>query len=206
MVNPFRSNTLLKTFPLGAPICLGETKLEPQRLLDTSHVNTWNKEKRSAREFSCTMIFMRKTLMWSLGPCLLAMACVCGQAQDNSEAAKVRALENKLMDAYKQRQVEVFATLLDDDFVITFEDGSTYSKTGYLSYTASGSLRVELSEMSDVKIRLHGNTAIVTGAYHERGDFKGEPFDDHDRFTDVWMKEEGKWRLVASHYGIPLKR
>jgi len=149
---------------------------------------------------------MRKILLWALGLCLVTVPCIFPQAQEESEAAKIRALETKLMDAYKQRQVEVFATLLDDDFVITFEDGSTYSKTGYLSYTASGSLRVEVSEMSDVKIRLHGNTAIITGAYHERGDFKGEPFDDHDRFTDVWMKEEGKWRLVASHYGIPIKR
>jgi ketosteroid isomerase-like protein len=152
------------------------------------------------------MIFMRKTLMWSLGPCLLVMACVYGRAQDGSEAANIRALENKLMDAYKQRQVEVFAALLDDDFVATFEDGSIYGKTGYLSYAASPSLRVEVSEMSETKVRLHGNTAIITGAYHERGDFKGEPFDDHDRFTDIWMKEEGKWRLVASHYGIPIKR
>lgn len=149
---------------------------------------------------------MRRTLLWALGICLVTAPCIFPEAQEESEAAKIRALETKLMDAYKQRQVEVFATLLDDDFVATFEDGSTYGKTGYLSYTASTSLRVEVSEMSDTKVRLHGNTAIITGAYHERGDFKGEAFDNHDRFTDVWMKEEGKWRLVASHYGIPLKR
>lgn len=149
---------------------------------------------------------MRKTLLWTLGLCLVAVPCIVPQAQEESEAAKIRALEIKLMDAYRQRQVEIFATLLDDDFVATFEDGSTYGKTGYLSYAASTSLRVEVSEMSDTKFRLHGNTAIIIGTYHERGSFKGEAFDNHDRFTDVWMKEEGKWRLVASHYGIPLKQ
>lgn len=148
---------------------------------------------------------MRKTLFWVLLLGMVAMPALRQQAQE-SEAAKIQALELKLMNAYKQRQLEDFAPLLDDDFVITFEDGSTYGKTGYLSYTASPSLRVEVSEMSDMRVRMHGNTAIITGAYHERGDFKGEPFDDHDRFTDVWMKKEGKWRLVASHYGVPVKR
>ena len=128
------------------------------------------------------------------------------QEAQESEGAKIQALELKLMNAYKQRHLEDFAPLLDDDFVITFEDGSTYGKTGYLSYTASPSLRVDVSEMSDMKVRVHGNTAIITGAYHEKGEFKGAPFDDHDRFTDVWMKTEGKWRLVASHYGVPVKR
>ncbi|HLZ41136.1 MAG TPA: nuclear transport factor 2 family protein [Candidatus Sulfotelmatobacter sp.] len=143
--------------------------------------------------------------MARLGPCLLVMACIYGQAQDNSESAKILASEAKVLDAYKQRQVEPFASLLDDDFVITFEDGSTYSKTGYLSFTATSSLEVDVSEISDTKVRLHGNTAVVTGWYHERGKDAGKPFEFHDRFTDIWMKKDGKWRMVAAHYGVPVK-
>jgi hypothetical protein len=30
-------------------------------------------------------------------------------------------------------------------------------------------------------------------------------YDYHDRFTDVWMKKSGKWRLVAAHYSVPTK-
>jgi ketosteroid isomerase-like protein len=149
---------------------------------------------------------MQKILLSGLGLCLLLLPCVRLQAQEDSEATKIRALEAKVLDAYKERQVDAFAALLDDDFVITFEDGSTYSKTGYLSYTANSSLQVELSEMSDTKVRLHGNTAVITGSYHERGKDGGQAFDYHDRFTDVWMKKDGRWRLVASHFAIPLKR
>jgi len=43
------------------------------------------------------------------------------QAQQSSEAAGIRALELKMLDCYKQRQVEVFAAVLDEDFVISFE-------------------------------------------------------------------------------------
>ena len=126
-------------------------------------------------------------------------------AQDESEMAKVRALEVKVMDAYKHREIDELASLLDDDFVITFEDGSIYSKTGYISFSATPSVKIEIAEMTGLKIRMHGDTAILTGAYHERGESKGRSYDYHDRFTDVWMKKGISWRLIASHYGMPTK-
>jgi ketosteroid isomerase-like protein len=62
---------------------------------------------------------------------------------------------------------------------------------------------VVISEMSDLKVRMHGNTAVVTGAYHEQGLSNGKPYEYHDRFTDVWMSINGKWQVIASHYGVP---
>jgi hypothetical protein len=147
---------------------------------------------------------MRNALLPALLSVLL-IGMVQSAAQEESDAAKVQALEVRLMESYKQRQIDLLASLLDDDFVITFEDGNTYGKTGYISYSATPSVEVEVAEMSDVKIRMHRNTAILTGAYHERGKNKGAPYDYRDRFTDVWMKSGGKWRLVASHYGVPTK-
>lgn len=147
---------------------------------------------------------MRNALLPALLSVLL-IGMVQSAAQEESDAAKVQALEVRLMESYKQRQIDLLASLLDDDFVITFEDGNTYGKTGYISYSATPSVEVDVAEMSDVKIRMHRNTAILTGAYHERGKNKGAPYDYRDRFTDVWMKSGGKWRLVASHYGVPTK-
>jgi ketosteroid isomerase-like protein len=137
--------------------------------------------------------------------CLLAVAAIPAAAQEESDAATVRALELQLAEAYKLRHIDLLASLLAEDFVITFEDGSVYSKTGYISYSATPSVRLDLAETSDVKVRLHGNTAVLTGAYHERGTSNGKPYEYHDRFTDVWMKSGGKWQLIASHYGVPVK-
>jgi ketosteroid isomerase-like protein len=148
---------------------------------------------------------MRKLVLSALLACFLALSGVTG-AQEESEAAKVRALEIQLTDSYKQRQIEQLASLLDEDFLITFEDGSTLSKTGYVSFMASPSDHVEVAEMTDMKIRVRGTTAIVIGAYHEKGDTKGQAYDYHDRFTDIWIKKSGRWRLVASHYAVPVKQ
>jgi len=136
--------------------------------------------------------------------CLAVAATVSARAQESGESA-IRALELKMLDCYKLRQVEVFAAVLDEDFVITFEDGSTYSKTGYLSYSASSSTQVELAEIGEMKVRMHGGTAVVTGVYHEKGVDAQKQYDYRDRFTDIWMKKSGKWRLVAAHYSVPKK-
>jgi ketosteroid isomerase-like protein len=137
--------------------------------------------------------------------CLAAALPVSLAAQEKSDAANIRAMELKWTESYKQRQVEMLASLLAEDFVITVEDGNTYSKTGYISHSAEPSVHVEVAEMSDLKVRMHGNTAVVTGAYHERGKSDGKPYEYHDRLTDVWMKVGAKWQVVASHYSVPVK-
>lgn len=114
-------------------------------------------------------------------------------------------LEEEWNDAYKRSDIVAFNTLLADDFIITVEDGGTYSKAGYIAHLGSPTEGVEVSEMSDVKVRLHPNVAIVTGTYQEVGTSKRKPYEYHDRFTDVWMHGEAGWKLIASHYGIPAK-
>jgi ketosteroid isomerase-like protein len=146
---------------------------------------------------------MRAQIFFVVALCLLGCFVVRGPAQEKSDEAAIRALESKWTDAYKQRQVGTVASLLADDYIITLEDGTTYGKVGFISYNM-GHLRVDVAEMLDLKIRMHENVAVVTGAYHERGESAGKPYDYNDRMTDVWMKmKDGKWQLIASHYSLP---
>jgi len=127
-------------------------------------------------------------------------------AQDNSDTAgTIRKLEEKWTASYKNRQIDILSSLLAEDFVITVEDGNTYSKSGYISHSADSSVQVEVAEILDLKVRMHGNTAVVTGAYHEKGKSNGKPYEYHDRLTDVWMKVGAKWQVISSHYSVPVK-
>jgi len=153
----------------------------------------------------CNIETMRIPFALALMPCLAAGLAIPLAAQEKSDAANIRGLELRWTESYKQRQVQMLSSLLSEDFVITVEDGNTYSKMGYISHTAEPSVHVEVAEMSDLKVRMHGNTAVVTGAYHERGQSDGKPYEYHDRLTDVWMKVGGKWQVVASHYSVPVK-
>jgi ketosteroid isomerase-like protein len=126
-------------------------------------------------------------------------------AQGSDPAAKILALENKWNVAYKERDVAAMNSLLADGFIITVEDGNTYSKSGYIAHAGDASTKVEISELLDMKVRLHGNTAIVTGQYHEVGTEKGKRYEYHDRLTDTWMLLDGRWQVIASHYSVPIK-
>jgi len=129
----------------------------------------------------------------------MALYAISIPAQESPETATVRSLELKWADSYKRRDVGILNSLLADEFVITIEDGSTYGKLGYISHSADSATHVDVAEFPDLKVRLHGGIAVVTGAYHETGQFNGKPYEYHDRFTDVWAKSGGKWQVLASH-------
>ena len=148
---------------------------------------------------------MRLCLCFLLATSMLAGIAVPAVAEDNSDEAKVRALEKKWTDSYKHRKIDLLSSLLADDFVITVEDGSTFSKPGYITHSANPSVHVDIAELSDLKVHLHGNAAVVTGAYHDKGMEGGKPYEYHDRLTDVWMKNDGTWQVISSHYSIPAK-
>ncbi len=145
----------------------------------------------------------------SVAALMVGICLVLGTAQrsvaQEDDAAKVRALEMKWTDSYRQHKIDILASLLAEDFVITVEDGTTFSKTGYITHSADSSVQVMVAELSDLKVHLHGNAAVVTGSYHEKGISNGKPYEYHDRLTDVWMKKEGNWQVIASHYAVPMK-
>jgi ketosteroid isomerase-like protein len=135
--------------------------------------------------------------------CCLALPSIPQQA--SPEVAKILALEKKWTDAYKLRNIAIMTSMLAEDFVITVEDGSVFGKVGYMSHTADTSTQVDLAEESDLRVIVHGNVAVVVGAYHETGTSKGKRYEYRDRLTDVWMKNNGEWQLFASQYSVPLK-
>ncbi len=138
--------------------------------------------------------------------CVLLGMPVSFLAQTTSpEVAKVLALEQKWTDAYKQHDLKSLTSMLAEDVAITVEDGRVFGRVGYIAHTADSSVQVELAEESDLRVRLHGNIAVVTGAYHEVGTSKGVRYEYHDRLTDVWMKVDGQWQLIASQYSVPVK-
>jgi ketosteroid isomerase-like protein len=147
---------------------------------------------------------LNRVLMVSLfAATCLAMLSFAEQKPDPS--SKITALENSWCDAYKHRDVAAMSSLLAEDFIITVEDGNTYGKAGYIAHSGDANTQVEVSEMIELKVRVRGNVAIVTGAYHEKGKTKGKPYEYRDRLTDTWINSDGRWLVLASHYSIPVK-
>src|SRR6266403_3098337 len=80
----------------------------------------------------------------------------------DTASSKILALEDKWNAAYKRGDVATMEALLSADFIITLEDGTTFSKAGYIAHNGDGTVHVETTEMSGLNVRMHGNTAVVT--------------------------------------------
>ncbi|HZS26660.1 MAG TPA: nuclear transport factor 2 family protein [Candidatus Angelobacter sp.] len=136
--------------------------------------------------------------------CFLSIPCL--PLQSSPEVTKILALEQRWTDAYRIRNIQTMTSMLNDDFVITVEDGSVYGKVGYMSHTMDTSTQVELAEESNLKVHMHGNVAVVTGGYHEKGSSAGKSYEYRDRLTDIWMKNGNEWQLIAAQYSVPLAK
>ena len=129
--------------------------------------------------------------------CVLMVAYACltlpAAGQDKT---RIIALENSW------NQAELHNDAHADDFVMTVADGYTMTKGQMLASVRDTSYRPDVLQSDDMKVRMFGNTAIVTGAFLEKGKDKGKPFERRGRFTDTWVNLKGEWRCVASHFSV----
>lgn len=146
-----------------------------------------------------------KSTHWLVATLFAVSATLLVAQQKSDTTSKVLALETKWNEAYKRGDIDAMNALIAEDFIITVEDGVAYSKAGYIAHLAGTTEHVATAEISDVQVRVRGNIAVVTGAYYEQGTSKGKPYEYRDRFTDVWVEGECRWRIFASHYSIPVK-
>jgi ketosteroid isomerase-like protein len=129
---------------------------------------------------------------------ILGALAICGldltalQTSPDALASRILTLESQWNTAYRRGDIAMMNSLLADDFIITDEGGSTFSKPGYIAHNGDSTVHVKKSEMSDLRVRMHDNIAVVTGAYHEKGTSKGNPYEYRDRFTDIWRNINGK--------------
>ena len=127
---------------------------------------------------------------------MLAM-CAVAFAQGSVDKA-LMDLERQWVKAALAGNGEALAPLLATDFVSVPSDGTMESKSQYVAKTTKGKWQV--SEVSDMKVQAHGDSAVVTGVWTGKGtDGTGKAFDGKERFADTWVKmPDGKWQCVAS--------
>ena len=127
---------------------------------------------------------------------ILAM-CAVAFAQGSVDKT-LMDLERQWVKAALAGNGEALAPLLATDFVSVQSDGTTETKAEYVAKTSKGKWQV--SEVSDMKVQVHGDSAVVTGVWTGKGtDGTGKAFDGKERFADTWVKmPDGKWQCVAS--------
>ena len=132
---------------------------------------------------------------------VLAMAAT-GVAQKESVEETIKKLDNERVQA----QIHADATALDRiyaaDFIGVGPSGTVRTKPQVIADFTSADLKFQSITTDEVKVRVYENTAVETGLSTMVGQDKGKAVPRETRFTRVWVKQEGRWRLVANHYSL----
>jgi ketosteroid isomerase-like protein len=109
---------------------------------------------------------------------------------------EVVKLENEFARAGASNDADTLDEILADDWIIVDPDGSFIDKARFLGVIKSGVLSHESMESTDLRVRLYGNIALVTGLTTTKGKFMGQDFASCERTTDIFAKQTDRWQCV----------
>lgn len=121
-----------------------------------------------------------------------------GAVTSSEEAtAQIRALELAHNEAIARGDVAALERMTADDFTYITPRGFLIDKPHMLSGLAHGAFRYEYRQLSELKIRFYGGTAVVTGRSLHTMQKNGKDVSDAYRYTRVYAQQEGRWLAVA---------
>src|SRR5271165_4786500 len=124
------------------------------------------------------------------------VVCIPCLATAQSVEQQLKKLEVVWGDAGIKKDFAALDRVLADDYASIDEEGKVQTKAEGIAALKSGE-DVNLSQiLSDMKVRVYGDTAVVTGKAVATGTHKGQPIGGTFMFTDVWVKHGSSWRCV----------
>ncbi|MFN7945754.1 MAG: nuclear transport factor 2 family protein [Blastocatellia bacterium] len=108
-------------------------------------------------------------------------------------------MEQDWVDATIKGDIAFTDRILADDCIYINWDGSTETKTQVLESVKAGAYKAESMKLENIRVRAFNDSAVVTYGQIEKSQTKGKDSSGHYIYTDVWVKRNGKWQIVASH-------
>jgi uncharacterized protein (TIGR02246 family) len=125
-------------------------------------------------------------------------------AQDNATASRdaaavkeIKQLEEARNQAILRGDAAALARMTADDYTFITLKGELRTKADIVKGFSSGSFTYQSRSISDLKIRVYGEAAIVTGRSVQEGTENGKDYSGNYRFTRVYVKQHGAWKTVA---------
>ena len=112
---------------------------------------------------------------------------------------KLLKLENAFAEAIVNNDLESIKRLVADDWIIIDPNGEIVDRTRFFEVIKSGVLTHDMMESKDSRVRVYGDSAVVTAVTRTKGKFMGHDFSTQERATDVFVKRDGRWQCVLTH-------
>lgn len=146
---------------------------------------------------------MRKLLVTAL---LMGACSTTLFAQQTKEEKEVLKVNEAYEEAMRKGDYDAQEKFLAPGYVAYLPDGSHENRAAAVEYfrkqKTSPAYKTVTMKSDDVKVKVSGNLAVVTGAWKattQRTEADSEPHDDAGRYTAIYEKQNGKWLLLSDH-------
>jgi ketosteroid isomerase-like protein len=114
--------------------------------------------------------------------------------------------QQAVLDAHEQRRAATVSgdadrvgSMMTDDLTFTHANAVVETKAQFVDALKSGRLRYRSITDQDKHVRVHGDTGIVAGTCRIVVNASGTEIDIRVRFTELWVKKDGSWRMTLWH-------
>ena len=107
-------------------------------------------------------------------------------------------LEQDWDAAFRRKDLPFIETVLADEFVATYSDGSRGDRAKELGLAAEFNLQIDSSTLDEFIVKIYGDTAVVWMSQHLVGPSKGSQLQVTFHYVDVFVMRDGRWQCVAS--------
>jgi ketosteroid isomerase-like protein len=130
---------------------------------------------------------------------LVALVAPVVSAQ-TTDVQAILDIEQRLAQAWVDRDRKAIDAVLADEWSVTDASGRILTKPEVMQESfGSTERRIDRMVVDDVKVRVYGETAVATGRTQATGSYRGTSASVVLRFTDVFVRRDGRWQAVASH-------
>lgn len=138
----------------------------------------------------------------------LVLAALSPLASAADDASIVAALDTAYQEAVKKNDAATMDRILHDDFVLVLGNGSTYRKADLIedARTARFTYERQDEEPGSQKVRVWGDTAVVTAKLWLKYVDNGKQFERKLWFSDTYVRTPQGWRYVFGQASLPLPR
>lgn len=145
--------------------------------------------KRSAVLLSAALLMVSAAPGW--------IESVRAESATSDAAEEIRRLETQHNAAIAHGDVAALDKMTSDDYTFITPRGFLVTKAQILKALAKGEFRYEYRQIYDLKIRLYGDAAVVTGRSLYTGQNQGRDHSGAFRYTRVYVRQNGRWLAVA---------
>jgi ketosteroid isomerase-like protein len=128
---------------------------------------------------------------------VVTLTAASARGQGSSVEDQIKKIENDRAAAVVKGDVATLEALTADDYTLINANGQLSDKAQTMSAIKTGAIKLTTNELSDLKVRVYGDTAVVTGKSNAKGTIGGRELKGPVLFTRVYVKKNGKWQSVA---------